>query len=108
MSIASNKIEKCFWNGADSLRANSSLNTAGYSLPVLGLIFMCFADQHFSVAEQEMKSQLPQRTRSIGILNYQARGVMYVTDAARFSNLLRLPEDADTGMSSITRCTNRN
>jgi type I restriction enzyme M protein len=38
------EIERTLWNSADQMRANSSLRAADYSSPVLGLIFLRFAD----------------------------------------------------------------
>jgi type I restriction enzyme M protein len=39
------------WETADELRANSHLKAAEYSIPVLGLIFLKFADSRFGQAE---------------------------------------------------------
>ncbi len=96
MTANNNEIEKRLWDAADSLRANSKLRASEYSVPVLGLIFLRFADQRFTVAEQELK-QDTQRLRPINKLDYQRRGVMYVPEEARFSYLLRLPEEANVG-----------
>ena len=37
-------IANRLWETADELRANSHLKSAEYSIPVLGLIFLKFAD----------------------------------------------------------------
>ena len=37
-------LEKRLWDAADELRANSGLNASQYSQPVLGLIFLRFAE----------------------------------------------------------------
>lgn len=90
------EIERKLWASADQLRANSPLSSAEYSAPVLGLIFLRFADEKFGRAEEALRGTLPTGSRrSIGRADYQARGVMYVPAAARFSALLRLPEGAD-------------
>ena len=44
------ELEKQLWRAADELRANSHLNSSQYSAPVLGLIFLRYADYKFSVA----------------------------------------------------------
>jgi len=49
-----NEIEKRLWDAADELRANSKLSAAEYSVPVLGLIFLRYADQKFATAEREI------------------------------------------------------
>lgn len=41
----------------DELRANSKLKSSEYSVPVLGLIFLRYADQKFSEAECEINKQ---------------------------------------------------
>ena len=37
-------LKSCLWAAADQLRANSDLTSAQYSQPVLGLIFLRFAE----------------------------------------------------------------
>ncbi len=91
-----NEIERRLWDAADELRANSKLKSAEYSVPVLGLIFLRFADHKFSQAEKELANKGSQR-RFVNKTDYQARGVMYLPPNARFSHLLKLPEGADTG-----------
>jgi type I restriction enzyme M protein len=54
-------LEKRLWEGADELRANSGITAAQYSQPVLGLIFLRFADAKFSPAERdEVKETTPE------------------------------------------------
>jgi len=38
------EIEKRLWDAADELRANSRLKSSEFSVPVLGLIFLRYAD----------------------------------------------------------------
>ena len=90
------EIEKRLWSAADEFRANSRLKSSEYSVPVLGLIFLRYADQKFTAAEEALKDQGTGR-RTVGKTDYQARGVMFLPPAARFSYLLSLPEGADTG-----------
>lgn len=86
-------LEKKLWASADSLRANSKLKASEYSVPVLGLIFLRFADYRFTRIHQKLTSsgQTPDK------IDYQAEGVMYLPAKARFSYLLKLPEDDDIG-----------
>ena len=65
-------------------------------MPVLGLIFLRYADHKFTVAKAKFTSQGTGR-RTIGKADYQARGILYLPEAARFSTLLDLPEGADIG-----------
>ena len=91
-----NEIEKRLWEAADELRANSKLKSSEYSVPVLGLIFLRYADYRFAEAGKELEGKATGR-RTIGKTDYQARGVMYLPKDARFSTLLNLPEGADIG-----------
>ena len=45
---ATDTLEKRLWNAADQFRANSGLTAAQYSAPVLGLIFLLFAETRFA------------------------------------------------------------
>lgn len=84
------------WETADELRANSHLKAAEYSIPVLGLIFLKFADSRFGEAEAELAGSATRR-RTIGKANYQAKGVLYLPPQSRFSNLLQLKEGDNLG-----------
>jgi type I restriction enzyme M protein len=93
-------VERRLWEAADELRANSRLKASEYSVPVLGLIFLRFADHRFQLAHEELTAQARAAgsRRSIGKADYQARpGVVYLPDEARFAALLHLPESEDLG-----------
>jgi type I restriction enzyme M protein len=92
-----NEIEKRLWAAADELRANSKLKSSEYSVPVLGLIFLRYADHKFTHAEKDLAGKSTGGRRKIGKTDYQARGVMYLPESARFANLLRLPEGENIG-----------
>ncbi len=51
MPANTTEIEKRLWDAADDLRANSKLKSSEYSMPVLGLIFLRYADYKFTLAE---------------------------------------------------------
>lgn len=89
-------LEKRLWDAADELRANSKLKSSEYSVPVLGLIFLRYADWKFTKIAQELKSQGSGR-RGISKTDFQAKGVMYLPEDARFSKLLELPESENFG-----------
>lgn len=90
------ELEKRLWAVADELRANSDLKASEYSAPVLGLIFLRYADYRFTKQEKILSEKSISR-RKISKTDYQAAGVMYLPDEARFSFLLNLPEGADIG-----------
>jgi len=93
-----NQIESRLWSAADELRANSKLKSSEYSVPVLGLIFLRYADHKFSAIEAELEGQSTGR-RKVGPTDYQARGVMYLPPEARFSSMLNLPEGSNIGQA---------
>ena len=84
------------WETADELRANSHLKAAEYSIPVLGLIFLKFADSRFTRLESELAGKRTGR-REIGKADYQAKGVLYLPGKSRFANLLDLKEGDNLG-----------
>jgi type I restriction enzyme M protein len=94
MPANTTELEKQLWSAADDLRANSKLKSSEYSVPVLGLIFLRYADHKFTLAKEKLKIQGSGR-RTVGKSDYQAKGVLYLPDNARFSTLLNLPEGAD-------------
>ena len=51
------KLEATLWQTADTLRANSDLKSSEYSTPVLGLIFLKFADNKYSRYEAEINAE---------------------------------------------------
>ena len=93
----SNEFEKRLWEAADQLRANSKLLPSQYSGPVLGLIFLKFADHCFQNATQKLEARGTSSRRGIDESDYHSLGVMYLPDGARWSDLLNLPEGTDIG-----------
>jgi type I restriction enzyme M protein len=90
------ELEKKLWSAADELRANSELKSSEYSVPVLGLIFLKYADVRFANACKELEGKGSGR-RTTGKTDYHAKGVLYLPEAARFSYLLHVPEGKDIG-----------
>jgi type I restriction enzyme M protein len=92
------ELEKRLWEAADELRANSKLKSSDYSVPVLGLIFLRFAEHRFREAKEQIEAERdPSSRRSIGKDDYLEKGVVYVPEEGQFSRLLKLPEDEDLG-----------
>jgi type I restriction enzyme M protein len=96
MPANQNEMERRLWAAADQLWANSSLKPSEFSNPVLGLIFLRYADHKFSEAEAKIsKADGGGGRRKVGKLDYQALGVLYLPEKARFSRLQKLPEGED-------------
>jgi len=96
MANNSNHLESRLWEAADELRANSKLKSSEYSMPVLGLIFLRYADHKFQVAAEKLKGASGGR-RKIGPADYQALGTLYLPPNACFSELISLPEGENIG-----------
>ena len=69
------EVEKRLWEAADELRANSKLKSSEYSIPVLGLIFLRYADHKFAEAQKKLEGKGSGR-RTMGKADYQAQGVL--------------------------------
>ena len=89
------ELQSKLWEAADHLRANSGLKASEYASPVLGLIFLRYADERFAQTA-EMVGPASGR-RPTGPEDYQATGALYLPDQSRFEALLDLPESADIG-----------
>ena len=93
------KLERDLWTAADKLRANSDLKASEYSTPVLGLIFLKFADnkyrQHEAAIQQEYeKLKGTRREKNLGEVAIEKCG-FFLEDYARYDYLLQLPEKVD-------------
>lgn len=93
------KLEDTLWQTADTLRANSDLKQSEYSTPVLGLIFLKFADNKYSLYEEEINAEFNnlkgcRRERPIQEIAIEKCG-FYLPEEARYNYLLNLPESED-------------
>jgi len=98
---ANHALEKRLWDAADQFRANSGLKAGQYSTPVLGLIFLRFAEARFRQVRAKLeKTEVSSRRRGSRIDDpgaYHAERVLYLTPNARFDYLLELPEGRNVG-----------
>jgi type I restriction enzyme M protein len=94
-------LEKRLWSAADSLRANTGLTAQEYSRPILGLIFLKYAEFRFTQAKERLDANISTRRRGSGDIKsqIQAEGAMFVPDEALYSNLLALPEGSNIGVN---------
>ena len=93
-------LEDQLWSSANQLRANTPLKSSEYATPVLGLIFLKFADNKYRKFEQEIEAEYKRRQASsrrevskpeIAI----EKCGFYLPDNARYDYLLHLPEEQD-------------
>jgi type I restriction enzyme M protein len=93
-------LEKQLWNAADQFRANSGLKAQEYSGPILGLIFLRFAEVRFAIRRTQLEAANTSSRRASRIdepAAYHAEGVLYLSPEAQFDYLLTLPEASDIG-----------
>jgi type I restriction enzyme M protein len=90
------EVRRTLWKAADELRANSTLTPADYRSPVLGLIFMAYAEHRFEEIRPEIEAKATPR-RPVTPDDYRARSVLFVPDEAKLSRLVDLPEGEDIG-----------
>ena len=93
------QLEDDLWSAADNLRANSDLKSSEYATPVLGLIFLKFADNKYKRAEAAITKehaalQGTRREKPISEIAIEKCG-FYLPDHARYKYLLELPEKED-------------
>jgi len=93
------KLERDLWAAADKLRANSDLKASEYSTPVLGLIFLKFADNKYRQHEDAILAEYQQlkstrRERSLQDIAIEKCGFALGPEA-RYDYLLNLPEKED-------------
>ncbi|MDB6154764.1 MAG: methylase [Chthoniobacteraceae bacterium] len=55
------QLEDQLWSAADNLRANSDLKASEYSIPVLGLIFLKFADNNYRRHEAAIQAEFAKK-----------------------------------------------
>ena len=98
MNQNGNNIGLRLWEAAEEQRAISELTTNEYSVTVSGFVFFRYADHKFLAAAKELEGAFSGR-RTIGPVDYQAEGVLYLSEASRFSSLIQLPEGASPRMT---------
>jgi len=108
---ATDTLEKRLWNAADQFRANSGLTAAQYSAPVLGLIFLLFAETRFAKRREQLlpsplagdgqgeRGSRRASNRADEPAAYHAESVIFLPETARFAHLLNLPEGANVGQA---------
>ena len=90
------QVRKRLWAAADEMRANSSLAPSEYRGPVLGLIFLAYAEHRFDAVRPEVEGEATPR-RPVEPDNYKARSVLFLPELARLSYLVSLPEAENLG-----------
>ncbi len=110
-------LEKRLWDTADQFRANSGLKAQEYSGPILGLIFLRFAEVRFAIQRTKLEGAGASSRRGSRVdepAAYHAEGILYLPAEARFDYLLNASRSARTSAPRSTppcarsRSTTRN
>lgn len=93
------QLEADLWRSADLLRQGSDLKSTEYSTPVLGLIFLKFADNKYRSHEKAIMAEYTKlkgtrREKPVSEIAIEKCG-FYLPDHARYDHLLRLPDKED-------------
>ncbi|OGT06636.1 MAG: hypothetical protein A2103_04505 [Gammaproteobacteria bacterium GWF2_41_13] len=94
------QLHERLWAAAEQLRANGELKLNEIAEPILGLIFLKFADVKFRRAKKEIdteRAKVSGRQAPITPDHYKQRGVPYISEKAGYTYLMNLPEGENTG-----------
>jgi type I restriction enzyme M protein len=97
---ATDTLEKNLWDAADQFRANSGLKAQEYSAPVLGLIFLRFAEVRFAAQRAKLEKANVSARRGSSVDDpaaYHAEGTLYLPVESQFDYLLNRPEADNIG-----------
>jgi len=93
------QLENDLWAAADNLRANSDLKASEYGTPVLGLIFLKFADINYRRHEAAIQAEFEKLRGTRREMPIHEIAILkcgfYLPEEARYRYLLNLPEDQD-------------
>ncbi|MBL8636133.1 MAG: SAM-dependent DNA methyltransferase [Myxococcales bacterium] len=98
--IVTATLEKRLWDAADQFRANSGLKAQEYSGPILGLIFLRFAEVRFAAQRTKLEQAGASSRRGSRVDDpgaYHAAGVLFLGPESRFDYLLTQPESSSLG-----------
>jgi len=90
------EVRRTLWKAADELRANSTLSPSEARGPILGLIFLAYAEHRFEAVRPKLEAKATAR-RPVTPDDYRARSVLFLSEEARLSHLVNLPEEEDLG-----------
>jgi type I restriction enzyme M protein len=95
------QLHERLWAAAEQLRANSGLKLNEISEPILGLIFLKFADVRFKRVKTEIEAERNKNTQGrqspLTPDHYKSKGVLFLPEIATYSYLMNLPGGENIG-----------
>jgi len=92
-------VQKRLWEAANNLWANTGLRPSQFSAPVLGLVFLRYAERIFKEIEDEIGPVGSGGRRVITVDDYTAKKAIYLSESARWDHLQNLTEAENLGES---------
>ncbi len=96
MAVDLHDVARRLFKAAETLWTNTALRPDQYAQPVLALIALRQMEAKFLAVDADLKGKFTGRLKPAPA-DYQARGAIFLPEAARFSRLLSLPGNADLG-----------
>ena len=98
------QFEADLWKVADNLRANSSLASNEYFMPILGLIFLRHATNRYyaalaAIEADKAAGKMP--NRRLVEDDFTLRRALLLPEESRYDRLLKIPKDGNLG-SAVT------
>ena len=100
MATNRKQLHERLWASAQQLRANSSLKLNEISEPILGLIFLKFADVKFRQATKIIEAErakMSGRKPPLTPDNFKQRGVPFIPEGSGYELLMTMPEGENIG-----------
>jgi len=94
------QLHERLWAAAEQLRANGSMKLNEISEPILGLIFLKFADVRFKQTKEELEAKRNEtqgRQAPLTSDHYKSKGILFLPEIASYTYLMNLPESANIG-----------
>jgi len=80
------QVRRTLWKAADELRANSTLSPSEARGPILGLIFLAYAEHRFQSVRSELEAKATAR-RPVTPDDYRARSILFVAEKRNSQDL---------------------
>jgi len=91
------KLEANLWDSANTLRATGGIKSADYAVPVLGIIFLRFADNKYALSQKAIEEEYAKAKGTRAEVPLKEIAIkhcgLYLSETSRYDYLLNLPTD---------------
>jgi type I restriction enzyme M protein len=92
------ELENKLWKAADQLRANAKFKSSEYFYPIMGLIFLKYANEKFEETTKKLHEKYGKSTR-LTKDHYLAQGAFYLPETSKYTYLLSIPSGEKLGLA---------